>query len=107
MASGKPGAVQVEDYRLPKRREEREALALLVGADGFALLGALDAQDTPAEARAVPMVQTLRDVWRVHYGHGDDGRPRWRPAAELPPVGERLQSPYDPGLHYSTKRQME
>ncbi len=98
---------RVEDYRLPKRREEREALALVVGADGFLLLGALDAQDAPAEARAVPMVQTLRDVWRVHYGRDDDGRPRWRPAAELPPVGERLQSPYDPEMHYSTKRQME
>jgi len=55
----------------------------------------------------VPMVQTLRDVWRVHYGCDDDGRPRWRPAAELPAVGERLQSPYDPEMHYSTKRQME
>jgi transposase len=98
---------RVEEYRLPKRREEREALALVVGADGFLLLGALDAQDAPAEARAVPMVQTLRDVWRVHYGRDDDGRPRWRPAAELPPVGERLQSPYDPEMHYSTKRQME
>jgi len=98
---------RIEDYRLPKRREEREALALVVGADGFLLLGALDAQDAPAEARAVPMVQTLRDVWRVHYGRDDDGRPRWRPAAELPPVGERLQSPYDPEMHYSTKRQME
>jgi len=98
---------RVEDYRLPKRREEREALALVVGADGFTLLSALDAQDAPAEARAVPMVQTLRDVWRVHYGRDDDGRPRWRTAAELPPVGERLQSPYDPEMHYSTKRQME
>ncbi len=98
---------RVEDYRLPKRREEREALALEVGMDGFCLLGALDAQDAPAEARAVPMVQTLRDVWRVHYARDDDGRPRWRTAAELPPVGERLQSPYDPEMHYSTKRQME
>ncbi len=98
---------RVEDYRLPKRREKREAFALMVGMDGFTLLGALDAQDAPAEARAVPMVHTLRDVWRVHYGRDDDGRPRWRPAAELPPVGERLQSPYDPEMHYSTKRQME
>ena len=37
----------------------------------------------------------------------DDGRPRWRAGAELPPVGERLQSPYDPEVHYSTKRQIE
>jgi transposase len=51
-------------------------------------------------------VQTLRDVWRVHYAR-DDGRPRWRAGAELPPVGDRLQSPYDPEMHYSTKRQME
>ena len=53
------------------------------------------------------MVATLRDVWRVHYAREGDGRPRWRAGAELPPVGERLQSPYDPEAHYSTKRQME
>jgi hypothetical protein len=27
----------------------------------------LDVPATPAEARAVPMVRTLREVWRVHY----------------------------------------
>jgi len=98
---------RVEDYRLPKSQEKREALALEIGADGFVLLDALDGPDAPKAARAVPMVQTLRDVWRVHYAREDDGRPRWRAVAELPPVGERLQSPYDPEMHYSTKRQME
>jgi len=112
---------RVEDYRLPKRREEREALALEVGADGFFLLDAIakrshgvmsakltgDSPDAPDAAREVAMVQTLRDVWRVHYAREDDGRPRWRTAAELPPAGGRLQSPYDPEMHYSTKRQME
>src|SRR5687768_2366704 len=96
---------RVEDYRLPKRREEREALAVAVGADGFLLLEALDAPEAPAAARAVPMVQTLRDVWRVHYARDareGDGPPRWRAGSELPPVGERLQSPYDPEAHYST-----
>jgi len=53
------------------------------------------------------MVQTLRDVWRVHYARDGDRPPRWRAGSELPPVGERLQSPYDPEMHYSTKRQME
>src|SRR5215213_4913906 len=96
---------RVEDYRLPKRREEREALALEVGVDGFVLLDALDAPTAPAAAREVPM---LRDVWRVHYVREGDGRPpRWRAGAELPPVGERLQSPYDPEAHYSTKRGLE
>jgi transposase len=53
------------------------------------------------------MVGTLRDVWRIHYAREGNGPPRWRAGAELPPVGERLQSPYDPEAHYSTKRQME
>ena len=67
---------RVEDYRLPKRREERAALALEVGADGFLLLDALDAPAAPAAARGVPMVQALRDVWRVHYAREGDGPPR-------------------------------
>jgi len=98
---------RVEDYRLPKAQAERAALALAIGADGFALLEALDAPEAPSEARSVPMVGTLRAVWRVHYAREGDGPPRWRSGAELPPVGERLQSPYDPEVHYSTKRQLE
>jgi transposase len=98
---------RIEDYRLPKRRDEREALAREVGADGFILLDALDGPTAPAAAREAPMVRTLRDTWRIHYAREDDGPPRWRAGNELPPVGERLQSPYDPEAHYSTKRQME
>lgn len=99
-------AHRIEDYRLPKSQEKREALALEVGADGFLLVDALDGAGAPSAAREIPMVQTLRDVWRIHYAR-DNGRPRWRSGKELPPVGERLQSPYDPEMHYSTKRQME
>jgi transposase len=97
---------RIEDYRLPKSQEKRQALALEIGADGFRLLDALDAPTAPVETGKVPMVQTLRDVWRVHYA-GDDGQPRWRAGTELPPLGERLPSPYDPEMHYSTKRQIE
>ena len=92
---------------MPKSQEKREALALEIGSDGFCLLDALDKPEAPPAAREVAMVQTLRNVWRVHYARQDDGKPRWRAGAELPPVGERLQSPYDPEMHYSTKRQME
>jgi transposase len=97
---------RIEDYRLPKSQAKREALALEIGADGFRLLDALEAPEAPPTARGQPMVQTLRDVWRVHYAR-DGGRLRWRSGAELPPVGERLQSPYDPEMHYSAKFGLE
>jgi transposase len=96
---------RVEEYRLPKGQAEREAFALAVGEDGFLLLAALGEPTAPAAARAVPMVRTLREVWRVHYVR-DAGRLRWRSAAELPPVAERIQSPYDPEARFSMKRQL-
>ena len=96
---------RVEEYRLPKGQDKREALALEIGADGFVLLDALDGPTAPAAAREVPMVGTLRDVWRVYYAR-DDGQMRWRGVAELPPVAERMQSPHDPEAHFSMKRQL-
>jgi transposase len=96
---------RIEEYRFPKGQDKREALALEIGADGFLLLDTLDGPSAPAAAREVPMVQTLRDVWRVHYVR-NDGQLRWRSAAELPAVAERMQSPHDPQAHFSMKRQL-
>jgi transposase len=98
-------ARRIEEYRLPKSQAQREVLALEIGADGFRLLEAIDAPGAPTAAREVPTAGTLRDVWRVHYAR-DGGRLRWRRGAELPPVGERVQSPHDPEAHYSMKRQL-
>src|SRR5919199_4545848 len=68
---------RVEEYRLPKSQDKREALALEVGADGFCLLDALDRPDAPGAAREVVMVQTLRDVWRGgQVRRGGGGAPR-------------------------------
>jgi transposase len=97
---------RAEEYRLPKSQEAREALALEIGADGLILLAALDASTAPAAARGLPMVRTLRDVWRVHYARDDDGKLRWRAVAELPPMVERIQSPHDPEARFSMKRQL-
>ena len=99
-------AHRIEDYGLPKTKEKREVFALEVGHDGFALLDALDALDSSSDVHAIPMVKTLRDVWRVQYER-INGSARWRSGAELPPVGDRIQSPYDPEMHYSTKRSLE
>src|SRR5215211_6165163 len=52
---------RVEDYRLPKSQEGREALALEVGADGFVLFGAMNRPDAPGAAREGAMVKTLRE----------------------------------------------
>jgi len=98
---------RVEDCRLPKSQERREALALEVGADGVVLLDALDEAGAPEEAGEAAMAGTLRDVWRIHCVREGDGPPRWRAGSELPPVGERLQPPHDPETRHSTKRQME
>src|ERR671916_2593660 len=96
---------RVGEYRLPRGQDKREAFALVVGEDGFLLLAALGGQSAPAAARKVPMVQALRDVWRAHHARGA-GRLRWRSAAELPPVAERIQSPYDPEARFSMKRRL-
>lgn len=101
-------ARRAEDWRLPGgSKQERAAYAQQVGTDGFALLDALDAGSAPPAARQGPMLAALRQVWQTHFERRKDGPPRWRDGPELPPVGERLQSPYDPQMHYSTKRGME
>src|SRR5215208_7878627 len=42
---------RIEEYRLTRNKDKSEALALVVGADGFCLLDALDAPDAPDAAR--------------------------------------------------------
>src|SRR3954465_5282172 len=44
---------RVEEYRLPKGQDKREAFALAVGEDGFLLLAALDGSGAPDAARRV------------------------------------------------------
>src|SRR5215208_2699690 len=95
---------RIEEYHLPKSQDKRLALAQQIGADGFLLLEVLEGPTAPAAARNLSMVQILRDVWRVHYAQ-ENGSPRWRDSQELPPVAERMQSPYDPQAHFSMKRQ--
>ncbi len=76
---------RIEEYRLPEGQHKRAALALEIGVDEFLLLDALDQPAAPAVARELLMVQTLRNVWRMHYAR-EDSKLRWRSIAELPPV---------------------
>ena len=94
---------RASDYRLPQATAARAALAVMVGADGFALLDAVHATDAPVWLRQVPSVQTLRAVWIQQYYRDRNGL-RWRGKGELPPAALAIDSPYDPDARYGIKR---
>jgi transposase len=100
---------RVEDYRLPVAKEKREAYAVQVGVDGFALLDALDNSDLsaiPVEVKELPAVQMLRRVWEQQYERVN-GKTLWRTADQLLPAKDRCHSPYDSEMTYSQKREYE
>jgi len=96
-------ARRAEDDRLPAKQAARDALALTIGADGFALLAAVYGPDAPAWLREIPAVATLRRVWVQQY-HRDEGTIRWRGSADIPPSAVFISSPHDGDAHYARKR---
>jgi Transposase domain (DUF772) len=96
-------AVRVEEYRLPKDQELRQALVQAIGQDGFELLTALYAPSTPPNLRLRPAIETLRAVWLQHYYGPHDLR--WRGTADLPPHAQLITSPYDVEARFATKRE--
>jgi transposase len=99
---------KVESSRLLKRKNASAVkLAEQIGADGRALLDAIQADPVTGWMNDLPQVQVLRTMWAHHYDQTGSGRLRWKETAELPPAAERIQSPYDPDARYSTKRDME
>jgi transposase len=92
-----------EEDRLPTGKEAREALALAIGADGYALLSTAYAPDAPDWLRHVPAVETLRRIWVQNY-YRDGERLEWRSDARgMPPAADFVSSPYDLDAHYGKK----
>ncbi len=60
-------------------------------------------EDGPDWLRQIPSVDILRQTW-VHQYFIDDGNVRLRAAKDLPPAGQRYDSPYDPQARYGNKR---
>jgi transposase len=94
----------LEARRLPESETQRTALAHTIGGDGVRLLSALAAPEAPAWLREVPAVQTLRQVWLEQFYREGEAL-RLRRAEELPPAGQRINSPYDPEARYAKKRE--
>lgn len=96
----------IDEYRLPKKETERQALAELIGRDGQYLLDQLEMPDAPSELGKLPIVKTLRQVWREQY-HLVEGQLRWRNKDDLLPSSERIASPHDIQARYSMKRDVK
>ena len=104
---------RIEDTRLPQSQASRDACAQMVWEDGFALLDALEAPETPAHLRDLPVIATLRQTWQRHYdrvtgegpaySHPAMSSVRFKRNQELPPAAEGIESPYDPEARYRQK----
>ncbi|WP_204137732.1 IS1182 family transposase [Halomicronema sp. CCY15110] len=92
----------IEEYRLPKGIPARQAYAETIGRDGMQLLSAIY-DDGSDWLRQIPSVDSLRQTW-VHQYFVNDGNVRLRSAQDLPPAGQRYDSPYDPQARYGNKR---
>jgi transposase len=96
---------RMEEFRLPKDKAERAALAAQIGTDGTHLLTRIAATDTPAVVCDLLAVEVLRSVWAQQYAAPDaDGIVRWRDECDLPPGAELIISPYDLEARLSAKR---
>lgn len=95
---------RLDDYCLPKSKDERQAYAEQIGADGHALLDALYADPTEPWLIQIPAVQTLRRVW-IQQFYRTETDAHWRTDAQgVPPAALFIGSPYDPEAHYAKKR---
>jgi transposase len=96
---------RIEEYRLPRGREAREAYAVLVGADGLRLLEAVWAPAAPAALRHLAAVDFLQRIWIQQYVV-IDGTLRLRNPKDMPPAAAEVESPHEPEARYGAKREM-
>ncbi len=93
---------RLEHERLPKEEQERKAYANQVGADGWMLLAALEASDTPDWMKTLPAIITLHTIWEQQFEPREQGG-RWCPEPALPAT-QLINSPYDLDARNGKKR---
>lgn len=95
---------RLSEYRLPREEQERQALALRIGADGVFVQQRV--QDERPDLARLPALQTLAQVWAQQYQWQAAGL-AWRSDQDLPPPAERINSPFDPAARAARKRQTQ
>jgi transposase len=93
---------RLEHERLPKDEKERHQYANQVGADGWRLLDALQAPETPDWMKTLPAITTLRTIWEQQFEAQEQGG-TWRREPVLP-AAQLINSPYDLDARYGKKR---
>lgn len=93
----------IEEYHLPKGIAPRQAYAQVIGADGMQLLERVWDDSAPSELKTLPTLEILRRTWVNQY-QIVQGQVRLRAAKNIPPAGERIDSPYDPDARFGNKR---
>jgi transposase len=95
-----------EQWRLPQKDNEWEALFDTVGQDGYGLLQAIYDPASPSWLREVPAVQILRQVWLQRF-YVQENQLRRRQAEDMPSAERRIISPYDTEARMSIRRSTE
>jgi transposase len=95
---------RLDDHRLSKSKEARQAEGEKIGADGHELLDAIYSEDASAWLREIPAVETLRLVWIQNFFHDQNGDVKWRTSEiGIPPSTKFVGSPFDPEARYARK----
>jgi transposase len=91
-----------EEARLPSKKTEQHQMAVVIAADGYALLNAVYAEHALTTLRHLTAVQTLRQVW-VQQFYREADTIRWREEQEMPTAAERINTTFDTEARYSIK----
>lgn len=89
----------------PRKTSQRRALAEQIGADGLALLQALEQAGTPAPLQTLESVQRLWQVWQ-QYSEVRGGQVCWRAGPHMQAGEGVIRSPYDPEARSGQKREL-
>jgi transposase len=95
---------RLDDHRLPKGKEVRQAEAEKIGTDGHELLGEVLSEKSPVWLKQIPAVETLRKVWVQNFFYDENGNVCWRTSEEgIPRSTDYINSPIDSDCRYARK----